>query len=719
MNRAGALLLAFLPLAAQDPVRPELPASAPAGVLKLDGRLDEPFWKAARVAELVQQSPRPGEPTRYATRIRVLVTNDYLYFGVECDDPEPSRVAIHTQQRDGDLNGDDHLSFALDTYGDRRTGYYFAINAAGARVDGLIANPERASLDWDGIWDARTARTTAGWTAELVIPAKTLNFTPGLSRWGYNVERYVAREQLRLRWSSPTLDSFLVDLSRAGYLSNVEALRQGWGLEVSPYLVGRMLGAFGTGPRSWRLQPGMDMTYRITPQLAAVLTINTDFAETEVDARQLNVTRFPLFFPERRAFFLEGANQYEFGLGLGSNFIPFFSRRVGLFGGEPAPIDAGVKLNGRAGRWNIAFLDVQTRDSRFAPGTNLLASRVSYDLTDRFRVGGIFTNGNPSGRGRNTLAGADAVWRTSRFRGNKNLLFGGWVAGTAGDPRTGSPIGYGAKIDYPNDRWDCQAQFQVFGQALQPALGFLPRPAVRRTNFGCDWRPRPREDGPLGWIRQEFFENQFTFVWNNRGVLESFRYFMAPINIQTQRGDRFEFNWAPQYEFLPVPFEVASGVVLPVGEYSFQRWRLEAETSRHRRVRFGNTTWFGSFYNGTLTEWRDYVNWTSPGGRWLIGLTARNNFGRLRQGSFVQRLWQADFALAWNPNLVLTSFLQYDNESSNLGTNTRLRWTIRPGNDLFVVWNRGWRQLLLSPGDLGLIPETEVIAVKLRWTFRR
>src|SRR6266480_5996565 len=201
----------------------------------LDGRLDEPAWRDAPVMKLVQQAPKPGQPTPYQTDVQVIVTSDRIYFGFTCKDPNPRRIAIHTMQRDGDMTGDDTVSIVLDTYGDRRTGYFFQINAAGARVDGLISRAESASLDWDGIWDARTARMPEGWTAEIVIPSRTLSFTPGLNDWGLNLERFIPRERLWLRWSSATLDSFLYDLSRAGRLSGLAELQQGKGIEITPY----------------------------------------------------------------------------------------------------------------------------------------------------------------------------------------------------------------------------------------------------------------------------------------------------------------------------------------------------------------------------------------------------------------------------------------------------------------------------------------------------
>jgi len=706
----------------------------------LDGRLDESEWRDAPVLKLVQQSPKPGVATPYETEVRIIVSDDRIFFAFDCKDPHPNRLSIHTMRRDetmgqdGQTLTDDTVSIVLDTYGDRRTGYFFQINAAGTRTDGLISNPESVSLDWDGIWDARTARTKDGWSAEVVIPSRTLSFTRGLGEWGLNLERFVPRERLALRWSSPTLDSVLYDLSRTGTLSGVGDLQQGRGIEISPYGIGKTKEFYGQSPRTWQATAGGEITWKATPQFATVFTLNTDFAETEVDTRQINLTRFPLFFPEKRAFFLEGANQYDFGLGLGGEspqFIPFFSRQVGLLDGEQIPINAGIKLNGRIGKWNLALLDVQTREtfvspqvvadlslpSSRVPGTNLFAGRVSYDFNDNLRVGTIVTNGDPAAMRQNTLAGIDAIWHTSKFLTNKNLLLGAWSATTQGDVGPGSKMGWGFKIDYPNDLLDCNLSINQYGEALEPLLGFLPRPGVRHTSVGCNYQPRPSKDGPFKWIRQEFFENQYSRYTDTRGIVESWEYFMAPVNLRFESGDRFEFNWNPHGETLLVPFEVAPGVIVPAGSYAFTRWRLEAQTSEHRPLRFGTTTWFGTFYNGHLTQWEEYLRWTSPKGKVQLDLDMENDFGHLPTGNFVQRLWSVRAAYAWNPNLVLSSFIQYDTASENVGTNTRLRWTIRPGNDLFIVWNRGWQRIVTDP-HVSLVPQSDLVAVKLRWTFR-
>ncbi len=515
LGRAVSVLVASALIApssfAQDNTIILKPSSA---VIQLDGRLDEAEWSGAPRVLLTEQAPKPGGENPYRTEVSILVTNDALYFGFHCVDPEPGRIAAHTMRRDGDMSGDDTVSIALDTYGDQRTGYFFQINRTAARVDGLISNAQSVALDWDGVWDARTTKTDDGWSAEFVIPARSLSFSRRARSWRVNFERFVPRDRLTLRWSSPTLDSFFYDLSRTGSLEGARAMEQGHGIEIIPYGTARTSQFFNDPARAYQGAFGGDVSWRITPQLQSVLTINTDFAETEVDARQVNITRFPLFFPEKRAFFLEGANQFEFGLGLGETFIPFFSRRIGLFEGSQVPINAGIKLNGRAGNWNLGVLDVQTRAAQLpsgqVPGVNLLAARISYDLTPKLRVGTIVTNGDPSGSGSNALGGVDAVYRTSTFMGNRNFAVGGWSARGAGDLAPGSPAGWGYKIDYPNDLWDCAHTLDHFGPALDPALGFLPRPGTQRLDFFCAWQPRPSKEGPLGWIRQEFLENEFT-----------------------------------------------------------------------------------------------------------------------------------------------------------------------------------------------------------------
>jgi len=703
------------------PTSAEVVAASATTSIRVDGVLEEPAWaQAGIIDDLIQQAPKPGQPTPYRTEIRVLADSRNLYFGITCVDPDPRAIAVHTMQRDGNMLGDDTISIVLDTFHDHRTGYLFEVNAAGARLDGLISDPnaDSASLDWDGIWDVATRKTSNGWTAEIVLPAQTIRFDRSTGEWGFNVQRYVARERLTLRWAGATLDANLLDLRRAGNLAGIGGLDQGWGLTVSPYVLGRHEIDHTADHSFTKGQAGVDVGYHATSQIDGVLTVNPDFAEVEADTRQVNLTRFALFFPEKRPFFTEGSNFFDFGLDLQDQFIPFYSRRVGLFSGQVIPITAGLKAVGRAGPWGVGALDVQTRDTFGEPGANLAAGRVTYDVNDNLRVGAIGTNGNPDGRSSNTLAGLDAVWQTSRFHGDKNLGFALWGARTFGETGPGQREGWGLKVQYPNDLWNVQASFKDFGDALDPALGFLLRPGTRQYTSYVAYQPRP-SGGIFSGVRQFFFELEPTWVTGLGGETETWRVFAAPLNFRSQAGDHYEANFAPEFERLTKPFEVAPGVVIPAGSYQFNRVRLQIESSESRALSAGGTVWLGQFYDGRLTQVQAFVKWTEGSGHLQLDLSAENDYGYLPQGNFIFRLWQLKTVYAFDPKLILAAFFQYDSDSENLGMNARLRWTIQPGRDLFVVWNRGWKHPISEGSPYFLAPEADQFIVKLRWAFTR
>ena len=725
-----------LPVAVGDRLGVALPtihARLATGPITLDGRLNEPAWERAETVMLTQQSPAPGKPTPYATEVKVLIYKDALVFGFLCRDPKPAAIQVHTLQRDALQDGDDTVTVVLDSFGDRRTGYDFQINEAGARLDGLIAGSSGVSYDWDGIWDARTARTADGWSAEIVIPAQTLNFVGAAGHWGLQLDRSIVRDQTELRWASPTLDADLFDMSRAGDLEIMAPLKQGHGLELAPYLNGRMLRNFAITDRNWLGESGGEITWRITPQLAAILTLNTDFAETEVDSRQINVTPFPLYFPEKRGFFLEGANQYIFGLGLTKNstFLPFFSRNIGLLDGYDIPLQGGLKINGHIGPWSVALLDVETRGTNIPEiaqaalglasprvgGTNLLASRVSYDVDQHLRLGAIVTNGDPEALLSNTLAGADAIWQTSKFLGKRNLDFGGWAATTQGDVPLGNREAWGLRFDYPNDLVNCTAGTSRFGDGFEPLLGFLPRPATHQVDAGCMYRPRPSQTGPFRGIRQASYDFDFSRITDTQGTLQSQQIQFSPVDWTSNAGDLFQLSVYQNHESLTNPFAVVPSVVYPIGSYDYQRYVGSLFTSSQRQWQFTNISRFGGYYNGRLFHQTNGLNWTPLHGKAEAGLTVDQYFGRTPQGNYVERLWQFKGALSWNPDLSLSTFVQYDNISFALSSNTRLRWTFRPGDDFYLIWDRTWIRNAAVPG-VNLDPDAESVTAKIRWTFR-
>jgi hypothetical protein len=700
-----------------------LGANAATGPIRIDGVLDDPAWAdAAVIADLVQQDPHPGEPTPFRTEVRVLIDTENVYLAFRCFDPDPRRIAIHTLQRDGNLDGDDHVTIVLDTFLDNRTGYFFSINAAGAKLDGLIVDASNTSADWDGIWDGRAQKTADGWTAELALPAKTLHFSPGAKEWGFNVERVVPRQRLHLRWTATSLDASLNDMRRCGRLSGVDGLRQGLGLSFIPYGLVRYEWERSDGNGTLKPQLGGDLYYEFTPSLTGVLTVNTDFAETEVDQEQVNLTRFPLFFPEKRAFFLEGSNNFDFGVGLGTDLIPFFSRRIGLFDARRVPILAGIKLFGRAGRWGIGVVDAYTDDlppegtSIGAAGSNLGAARVTYDVSEHLRLGTIVTDGDPSGLTENRLFGADLVWQTSKLFGDKNFSTGGWWTQGEGDTTAGDPNGYGVTVDYPNDLWDFNANYRHFGDALDPKLGFLPRRNVDWYSGYAAYQPRPA-GGAFGWARQFFVEVEPKLIKNLQGVTETWRVFVAPFNVVTQQGDHFEADWIPEFERLLAPFEIAPGVVIPPGSYHFTQYRVQAESSVHRPLTISATSYFGGFYTGRLVQTVLTGSATTRSGKHRVELTTENDYVYLPEGNFIERLHQLRWTYSPSPDLSLSFFSQYETESEILGWNARLRYTLKPGNDFFVVWTRDW--LRTDPeAPLRFQRDSDSVVVKLRWTFR-
>ena len=701
------------------------------GPIPIDGRLTDPVWQQAEPVILTQQSPHPGAPNPYTTEVRVLEYKDALYFGFRCTDPNPKQMATHTLARDGSMIGDDTVSIVLDSFGDKRTGYFFQMNSAAARADGLVSGPMDTSFEWDGIWDGKTARTADGWTAEIVIPAQTLTFGAAGARWGIELDRFIARDQTELRWASPLLDADFFDMSRTGDLVLDEPLKQGHGLEIAPYLRGTKLRDFSKADSNWLTATGGELTWRITPQLAGVLTVNTDFAETEVDARQVNSTPFPLYYPEKRAFFLEGANQYTFGLDMAQTFVPYYSRNIGLLDGYNIPLYGGLKLNGHVGRLSIGLTDVQTRTtwlpevvqsalglpSAKVEGTNLLASRLSFDVDKHLRLGTILTHGDPEVLTSNTLAGLDAVWHTASFIGKHTLELGAWGGTTQGDVPNGSREGWGYRADYPNDLVACAAGENHYGDGFWPLLGFIPRPQSNQYSASCSYKPRPSPTGRFRAFRQTGYDAMYTRVTDNQGNLESEELDVNPIHWIFTSGDTITAGAIFRHERLTTPFAIVPTVAYPDGTYDFARLSMNYSTSLNRPFWVVGQTYAGRYYGGDMFHQYLGFGWSPLHGRAQLNVATDNYFGHTPHGNFVEKLWQLNGALYWSPNLSASTFVQYDNISFDLSSNTRLRWTMKPGNDFFIIWDRTWQRNAAAPG-LNLAPQAESLSMKLQWTFR-
>jgi hypothetical protein len=693
-----------------------------AGAVVLDGRLDEPAWQQAGViADLSQRSPHPGVPTPYHTRVLLLHDDHMLYIGVRAEDPDPSQLSTHTQVRDGDQANDDGITLIIDTLGTRRVAYVFQVNSGGAMADGLLAptpainSGNGVDYDWDGVWRAVARRDAGGWTAEIAIDTRSLQFDSVAGSWGFNVSRYVPRELLSLNWSGLTLDSSVLNLQREGMLTEMQGLHQGQGWDFQPY--GLWKQSSGSGDSS---KAGFDLGYQFTPSASGTLTYHTDFAEAEADQQQINTTRFPLFFPEKRAFFLEGSNLFSFGYNLGTDFLPYYSRTVGLLAGVPVPLEEGVKLLGQSDTGSLALLDTRTGAvPGVADATDLFAGRGSVNLGQNLALGALVTRGDPAGASRNTFTGVDAVWKTAELAGDKNLNLSAWAGRSSGDLPAGDPKGYGAGVEYPNDLWYVDATFNQFGDALDPALGFLPRPGTRQDYVLAQYGPRPAPGSPFDWVTKFLWPVSYSEtdgLGSLDGGKQSSEWFFGPALI-TKDDDYLEFDVyrdtdAPRQAFQPAP-----DVTIPAGSYAWSHWRIAYHTPYQLPLVLNVFDGGGGYYTGT--EQHPYLSlaWTLPSGALQLNASHEALFGHLPQGDFVTRLSSLGATYSFSPDLYVSALAQYATGIPGLSLNTRLRWIIDGASNLYLVWNRGLVEEV-NGLDQPVVSSGSEVILKLQWDLR-
>lgn len=685
--------------------------------IRIDGALSEAVWQAAPpIGELVQREPRPGQPASEPTEVRVAYNDDALFIAVRCRDSQPDRLRATQMQRDGSLLYDDYLQLLLDTYHDRRNAYYFATNPAGVMVDGTISDNNVANLNWDGIWQVRVRIEKQGWTAEFKIPFKTVAFDPAARSWGFNIGRRIARLREEDRWTSSNLDSEFFLVARAGDIDGLDGIQQGIGLDVKPYLLGGYSRDVTRDDRNQVARDGgVDAFYRITSNLVSSTSLNTDFAETEVDTRQINLTRFPLLFPEHRTFFLEDSGIFEFAAGPGTrDFTPFFSRRIGLVDGREVPILFGQKITGRVGRFDVGVMDVQTRDSAVAPARNFFVGRAKTNFWSQSFIGALVTRGEPTGKTTNTQVGVDLKVATANlFNRGKNfrsLLYG---SKTSTPGMKGHDTFWGGEIVYPNDLLYIWYRWRWVGRNYNPALGFMRRIGVRESAMGSNLRPRPGF-----WnMRQVSFRFYYTGYLNlMQRQIESRRFNTTPFEVEFNSGEHFTYNWTPDFERLFVPFKIHPGTTIAPGDYWFHRHTFTFETAQNRPLYFKIKSETGSFYSGKSHEASPQLVW-SKDRHLTASFELQQYWMKVREGAFRTRLALFKLDYAFNPSLSLSNFVQYDTDSRNLGLQSRLRWAIKPGNEIFLVVNHAWQYTTFDRFERleALLTNARV---KLNYTFR-
>jgi hypothetical protein len=711
---------------AKPTVRAQVIAAGVETSIRLDGKLLEPEWATAdSIANLIQFEPEEGVAPAGRTVVRVLASPTGLVFGVRCEE-DPSAFVAFSKARDIELDEEDHFLILLDTFGDERSGYVFGVNILGSRFDGLInAQGDDVNSSWDALWEAGVSHDAHGWSAEVRIPLQSLTFKNGLDHWGLNVERRVQSLQETSRWSGAKRDFEIFQMTQAGVLTGLPKFDQGLGLTIRPAVAGKYFKPDPGEPRETEAKMSLDVTQRIGSNLTANLTVNTDFAETEVDQRQANLTRFDILFPEKRSFFLEGADIFEFGLGTDledATVQPFYSRRIGLFTpegedeGTEIPIIAGGKIQGRIGKSNVGALVVGTDavEDVPVPQTEMGVVRLNRNVFSESTVGLIATSGDPLGR-QSWTAGADYTYRTSKFMDDKNLHMGVWAAKVDRDSLEDDRLAYGAKIAYPNDFWDLQASYFRIGEDFDPSLGFVQR--VGNIVYGAaTMSPRPG-----GNIRVLSSGASYFQVSNVDGGWESYAATITPVDLLFESGDGVAFNIEPQGERPDEAFDVFSSlektVVLQPGEYTWTSYTFTGTLAAQRMISGELSYSFGGFYDGDLQTLTADV-FFKPHPIVTFQLTTERNVAKLPEGDFTQYVQGLRSELKPSPQLQLTNFLQYDNETRSLGSASRMRWTFHPQGDLFVTYNQNWDHTLPQP-DESFTYLTDELIVKLQYSFRR
>ena len=700
--------------------KPSIQALSIESKLEIDGHLDEDAWtRAPKAGPFYRYDKNFGTPMTEPTEFAVLYDQDTLYIGIWAMDSEPSKIKARTMERDStSIFSDDYLYLALDTFHRQRNGYIFALNPNGARYDALLTNNLYRNGNWDGAWTARTAINEDSWTVEIAIPAKSLSFDPNNSTWGFNISRTIARKNEQGRWTGALPQIWTYTVSEAGDIVDLKGVNQGLGLEVAPYVLGRYRG--GNGEQDILGDFGTDVRYRITPNMSATLSYNTDFAEAEVDQRQLNFTRFPLFFPERRAFFLEDSGMFEFGglpssgqssVGLNRPLIPFFSRRIGRnLNGEIVPIIAAGKVAGRAGKYQLGLTDVLLDAKGGLGQKNVFAGRIARDVGEQSSAGFLTTAGDPNSDDTNVLAGPDFRYTNTEFLGTQTIRANAFALATVTEGMTtDTGYAYGGNVTLPNDRYYLHLQYIEIDDAFNPAMGFVPRKDIRAYNSLWGYRPRPAS---ISWIRQFrfYYENEHYTDLDNH--LETYEHRFTPLSIYFESGDRMSFSYRNRFDAPDAPFDVANTVTVPQGDYSWNNYRFNIDMAGYRTFAPELTVQFGEYYHGH----RETYSFGGNLRKWkYASLRADYDISEIRLPTESGRTHLAStrLLLSVTPDLFWIHLLQYDSISESVGYNSRIQWEYRPGAKLFLVLNQNY-----LADDLSFSIQDTVATIKVGGLFR-
>ena len=683
----------------------------------IDGRLDDAVWsRAAVVEDLHQVLPVEYAEPSERTTIYVLYDQDALYIGAKLWDSDPSQVTARVLRQGELMSSDDVFAVILSPFNDQRSGYLFSVNPNGVRVDGLYQDTNRLLMDWDGIWQASSRHDGDGWVTEFAVPLKSISFNPNSDEWGINFFRRVARKQEQISWISRDRN---YNPSISGIAEGLSGLQQGVGLDIVPALSLSKAKQYSPSESDSDAEPSLDMFYKLTPGLTGVLTLNTDFSATEVDDRQVNLTRFNLFFPEKRDFFLQDADIFQFGrLGAfggpdNNNARPFFSRRIGLGPNrEPVGLDGGLKLSGRVGRWNLGVLGVRQEEFGDVAASDLFVGRVAANVLQESSLGVIFTDGDPNSNRDNSVYGIDFRYLNTRLANGRAVDGDFWVeqSTTPGLDGKDRALGISASAN-TTDGLGGFVSYKTVEENFRPALGFVSRLGIRNLEGSVNYTFRPMDS----WFRAievRVFFDRFERIAD--GSLESERISLRPFRLQNNTGDTFQVDLIASKEDLIEPFEISDGVFIPVGDYQFDRVAMQLNTGGQRKFSGGISYEMGDFFDGESFSVRPYFNWR-PSEHFRLTVEYSVDDIDLPTGSFVTRLTRIRTDIVFSSRLSWVNLFQWDNVSNTLGINSRLHWIPQAGREAFLVLNHNMRDI---DGQRTFRSDSAELTAKINYTFR-
>jgi hypothetical protein len=718
---AAATVFAEEPVEESEDDRPTIDIGWTKNPPTIDGLLAPEEWAdAAHIDGLTQASPDAGEAPTQRTEVWIMTDEDHLYIAARLWDTNPEKIVRFAMARDADLRSDDRFGFTIDPFLDRQNGYFFQVNANGSRRDFLFEG-SGFEPSWDGLWYAKASVDEKGWIVEFALPYATINFDPEANVWGLNIARGIRRRNEIDRWADPVLERFVTAMGNAGNLVGMKGVGQGLGLQIVPSTTLRRVDDANQiegedEKRNYtRVDPSLDVFYKVTPSITTSLTVNTDFGESEVDARQVNLSRFGLFFPERRDFFLQDGLIFDFG-NLTRNGRAFFSRRIGLNDdGEPEGITAGGKVTGRVGRFKFGVLNVVLDEHDQVDQQNTLVTRVAANFGES-TLGGILTHGDPSAMADNTLIGADYNYRNTSFGGSKSFFANVWVQNSFSDPDSGpnvsttaidgSGLAYGGKIEYPNDKINWRVSAEVFDDEFNPALGFVNRVDIRdyRGEFRRRWRPA---SGPFQTVDTKIDGRIVTGFSPN---VETGAFVWTAMELTSPIGDGIRFQYRHRYEHVQTA-DAFTSFSVPIGRYHFDEGVVRISTSRNRWIGGEFLVGAGSFFDGSRTRGRADLSLRFS--KFVqTGLIYGIDDIRLPDGNEVIHLLSARLSLLFTPEISWVTLVQFDNVSDSIAINSRFRWIIEDGREVFLVLNQGF-----DTSD-GVEAGRTAPLVKLQWTFR-